>query len=170
MRCFMDKESICLRQGRFMMDCSRILLRMVRAPITIRMLLPIILEIGVMILNMVPGYLVHLNSTIKDNGNKASNMAMDIIRIKLVIMSMLVNSIKESNKEKVESFIVMVQYIMVSSVIKCLGELGISNTLTKISILDNLMKEKNMVKEITFLVRVQFLQEYGKTITKFKVN
>ena len=119
---------------------------------------------------MVPGYLVHLNSTIKDNGNKASNMAMDIIRIKLVIMSMLVNSIKESNKEKVESFIVMVQYIMVSSVIKCLGELGISNTLTKISILDNLMKEKNMVKEITFLVRVQFLQEYGKTITKFKVN
>ncbi len=119
---------------------------------------------------MVLGYLIRLNSTIKANGNKVLSTAMDIIRIKLTIMFMSDNSIKESNKEKVELFTVTAQSTTANSVIKCLGELVISNTLTRTSTLDNLMKEKSMVKETIFLVKVQFLQEAGKTIIKFKAN
>ena len=134
------------------------------------MLLPIILETGVMILSMALGYLILPNSTIKANGNKVLSMATDIIRIKLTTMFMSDNSIKESNKEKVELFTVTAQSTMANSVIKYLGELAISNTLTRISTLDNLMKEKSMVRETIFSVRVQYLQEAGKTIIKFKAN
>lgn len=77
---------------------------------------------------------------------------------------------KESNKEKVELYTMTVQSTMVNSVINYLGELVIFNTLTRTSILDNLMREKNMAKATIFSVKVHFLQEAGKTITKFKVN
>ena len=123
-----------------------------------------------MILSMALGYLILPNSTIKANGNKVLSMATDIIRIKLTTMFMSDNSIKESNKEKVELFTVTAQSTMANSVIKYLGELAISNTLTRISTLDNLMKEKSMVRETIFSVRVQYLQEAGKTIIKFKAN
>lgn len=115
-------------------------------------------------------FLILHNCIMKANGKKESNTEMDMKKINSIILFMLVNTMKELNKEKEELFIKMAVFMQDNLLMKFLMELEIFSIQIRTNTLDNFLKEKNMEKETTFSAKAQFLVDVGRKTKNLKAN
>lgn len=166
----MVKEFICLQQEKFTKDYLENPKNMAEELITTKMRLLFIQEHGKMIWSMEQEFLILHNCIMKVNGKKESNTEMDMKKINSIILFMLVNTMKELNKEKEELFIKMAVFMQENLLMKFPMELEIFSIQIRTNTSDNFLKEKNMEKETTFSAKAQFLVDVGRKTKNLKAN
>lgn len=115
-------------------------------------------------------FLILQNCIMKVNGKKESNTEMDMKKINSIILFMLVNTVKELNKEKEELFIKMAVFMQENLLMKFLMESEIFSIQIRTNTSGNFLKEKNMEKATIFSAKAQFLVAVGKMTKNLKAN